>query len=165
MCAAAGIPILPEINPNSKDGEYMDISEYEDGSILDHDAVLQVDDDLDKFQYAENDQWPVISTGYPLKERYLQLLCGSEDNESEQYYNVIDHWAPSDKGSLDVNMLVEEMEVVSQRKRRFELFDRDGRSDGDRSRPATEEVSSKRRWDGQWGRLSVVSKQRDNESE
>lgn len=92
----------------------------------------------------------------------MQLLCGAEDSESERYYNVIDYWAPDNK---DVDMLVKTMQVMPQGKRLFNLFDREGISDSDRSRPVTEEVRSKRRWDGKWGRFAVVGEAEDGGSE
>lgn len=162
MCASAGIPFVPEIGPGSEDGDYMEISERD--SILDYQNLLPAEDN-DAMEFMENEEWPVVSSRFPLKERYLQLLCGSEDSETEQYYNVIDHWAPDDDGSLDVDMLVKEMQVMPPRKRAFELLHRECSSESDMSRPVTEEVRSKRRWDGQWGRFAVVGGGGDGGSE
>lgn len=148
MCAAAGIPLLPHTTESSEDGESVGLSEYDVTSVLDYQDLLMGEGSL---HFEENDQWPVISSGYPLKERYLQLLCGSEHSESEQYYNVIDHWTPSDKGTLDVDMqdVAKVLQVMPQ-KREFAQLIRDGSSASDRSRPMTENGRSKKRWDSQW---------------
>lgn len=81
----------------------MHLSEHDDTSVLDYqDLFVQEKNHEDSVHFDEQDQRPVTIRGYPLKERYLQLLCDSEHSESEQYRNVIDHWAPSDEGTMDV---------------------------------------------------------------
>lgn len=159
MCAVAGISIIPDKTEHSEDGDEMDLSNYDSSSALDYQDLFVKEGDLeDSLRFEEHDQWPVTSSGYPLKERYLQLLCGSEHSESEQYQNVIDHWSPSDEGTMDVDIqdVVKVLQVMPQRKRGFEQLDRDGHSTSDRSRPMTEIVRSKKRWDSQLGVFGVV---------
>lgn len=149
MCAAAGIPILPDHSEDSEDRESVELSDYDLTSVLDYQDLLMGDENQGgSLSFEENDQWPVTSSGYPLKERYLQLLCGGQHSESEQYYNVIDHWTPSDKGTLDVDMkdVATVLQIMPQ-KRGFEQVNRSSSSVSDRSRPMTENGRSKRRWD------------------
>lgn len=167
MCAAAGIPILPEPTKDSEDGEDMETSEYADESMLDYqDSPLHDDGEEDTLHDEETDSWSMSSSRYPLKKRYLQLLCGSE-SESEQYHNAIDYWTPNDPGSLGVNMhhVMKVVQVIPQRKRGFELFGGDdGRSETG-SRPRTEEIRSKKRWDSGWAKGAIVSGAGDYGSE
>lgn len=162
MCASAGFPILPDTSAHSEDGDYMDLAEY--ASIIDYQELVMRDEG--PLHFEENDQWPMTSSGYPLKERYLQLLCGSEHSESEQYQNVIDHWTPSDKGTLDVDMqdAAKVLLVMSQRKRGFEQVRCGGSSASDHSRPVTE-ARIKKRWDNEWGMFGVFSGVGDGGSE
>lgn len=163
MCASAGIPILPDDPPDSDGGgenidvsENMDVSEYGSGSERAYQDLL---DDHEKGapRFPENDLWPLSTGGLPLRERFLQLLC--ESNEVEQYYNVMDHWTSRGDSESDVDMreVVKGLPAMSERKRVFELFKRDDETASDRSRPATEEVRSHRRCDGRrgFGAISV----------
>lgn len=162
MCAAAGVPILTDSSEYSDDGDYMELSDYQ--SVPDYQQQLMRDGAPPQFD--ENDQWPVTSRGYPLKERYLQLLCGSEHSEFEQYYNVIDHWTPSDEGTLDVDMkdVAKVLQVMPQRKRGFDQLRCDGSTASDWSRPVTEVGVGKTR-DSRWGMFGVFSAIGDGGSE
>lgn len=148
MCAGAGIPIFPA----------REDSEDEDMAELDYAAEF---DDQDRLppRFAENDLWPVSSrsAGLPLKERFLQLLCGAEDSETEQYYTAIDLWTSNDAtGSCaDMRDAVKEP-LALDRKRAFELYRRDDDSSSGRSRPATE-LGGKRRLGSLGRRFGVVS--------
>lgn len=163
MCASAGIPMLPDKSGYSQD--YIELSES--SSVLDYQELVMQDAYQDgPLHFEENNQWPVTSSGYPLKERYLQLLCGSEDSECEQYHNVIDHWTPSDKGTLDVDMqdVAKVIHMMPQRKTGFEQLYCDGSSASNRSRPVIETGSNKR-WDSRWGIFGVFSGVGDGGSE
>lgn len=146
----------------------MDLSNYDSTSALDYqDLFVGEAGREDSLHFEENDQWPVRSSGYPLKERYLQLLCGSEHSESEQYQNVIDHWSPSDEGTMDVDIqdVVKVLQVMPERKRGFEQLDRECSSTSDRSRPMTDIVRSKKRWDSPLGMFGVICGAGDGGSE
>lgn len=107
----------------------------------------RLDDDTVTPRFPENDQWPKTSGGLPLKERFLQLLCGAEDSEFQQYGHAIDRW------SLGA--------TVPQRKRAFDLFERDVSSScSERSHP----TRSKRRCDGAVGRLLRAGGEGDSAS-
>lgn len=143
LCASAGIPILPD-NADSEGGDDMAISD--NYSEVDYQAMLDDSDDTPP-QFAENDIWPTTTHGLPLKEQFLQLLCGSEASESEQYYHVMDNWDWNDVGGSDYEL--EERNFAKEmldRNRPYELLDRN-ETGGERSRPATELMWTKGPWD------------------
>lgn len=74
-----------------------------DHSELAYQDMLDDDEKGSPPQFPENDLWPTTTRGLPLKARFLQLTCGSDDNEDEQYYHVIDHWTTEVDEYLSIN--------------------------------------------------------------
>lgn len=145
MCAAADIPFLPADSPESQDGQ-----QEEDTDLSMSDDASQSQDDLPRStpRFAENDLC-TRSAGTPLKERFLRLLCGAEESESEQYYNIIDMWVSKDGGSSDVDM-PDVRTGVQDRKRGFEVFQRDEDGGSERSSQGSEPEKSKLRLGSRW---------------
>lgn len=77
MCAAAGVPLLPDDFP---------LSDYGEGLVLSADSEIDYqklvsNDGMPMF--PENDKKQVLpsSIRLPLKERFLELLCRNEDTQ------------------------------------------------------------------------------------
>lgn len=98
ICASAGISILPDDSDEEED-EDMDVSDYY--SEIDHDTML--DNDVTPPKFPENEDWPTITRGLPLTERFLQLLSASEDKKCDYYHRVMDHWTSNEAGSSDLD--------------------------------------------------------------
>lgn len=164
MCASAGIPILADNSPDSDAEEKMGVSEYDKSSEQSYQDLLD-DQEKDAPRFPENTLWTRGTGCLPLKERFLQVMCGSDASEVEQYHNVMDHWNSYEASESDVDMreIVKGLEVIPERKRVFGLFQRDCDTASERSRPTTEEVRTKRRWDYQ-RRLGALNMGRDSES-
>lgn len=142
MCASAGIPILPE-DADFDDDEEMEVSDYY--SEIDYQAML--DNDAAPPKFPENEEWPTITGGLPLMERFPQLLSGGEDNECDLDYRVMDHWTSKEDGSSDLDRQGHNIaKEIPERKRVFELVNRD-ETGSERGRPATELLRSESRWE------------------
>lgn len=92
MCAVAGVPLLPSNFPPSDYGEGIALSE---DSELDYQELVS-NDGMPMFPENDDEQVLPSSLGLPLKERFLELLCGNEDTQLKQYYDVMEYWASSE---------------------------------------------------------------------
>lgn len=151
MCASAGVPILPDGAPDEDEGEYMegDISEVDYQDLFD-------DDNKDIPLFSENNKWPTTPGGLPLKKRYLQLLPGSDESESDQYFQVIKHWASGDVSSSVEGEGHQVEPIVNRGKRGYQLVDHDDESGSELSRAVTELGGRKRRYEYAWKGSAVV---------
>lgn len=150
MCASAGIPILPDGAPDNDDREYV----LGDFSEVDYQDLFE-DDSQGVPMFPENDIWPTTAGGLPLTKRYLELLPGSDETESDQYFHVIKHWTKEDESSSVEAGSYQVEPIVQPAKRRYQLVDHDDETSSELSRAATEPVG-KRRCQTVWKELAVV---------
>lgn len=79
MCGAVGKPTIPDTTERTENGHAMHVSEHDDSSVLEYQDLFVWEADQEySVHFDEKYQLPVTSSGYPLKERDLQLLCDSK---------------------------------------------------------------------------------------
>lgn len=158
MCATAGVPLFPINFPPCDNGEDKALPDTSDLFYQD----LVSNDGMPLFPENDDDgQVLPGSLGLPLKERFLELLCGSQDSQHQQYTRVMDSWAATVQDMLMPHAPRQQL----SHKLEVELVHREAGSASDGGRLPMPDSVRKRSWRGQWNRFGLVAPAFDTVSE